>query len=57
MEQDATCEGKGSEALPERLKATETAILSCSANECSGAQPDKEKYLSRSSKGVITGAN
>ena len=53
MQQDATCEGKGFEALPERFKATETAVLSCLAKEYSGAQPDKQKYASRSSQGVI----
>jgi len=53
MLQDATCEGKGFEVLAERLKATETAILCCRAKEYSGALPDKQKYVSRSSRGVI----
>jgi hypothetical protein len=52
MQQDATCEGKGFEALAERLKATETAILSCRAKENSGAQCDDQKYVSSSSQGV-----
>jgi hypothetical protein len=53
MQQDETCEGKGFEALPGRLKATEIAKLSCRAKKWSGVQPVKERYLSRSSQGVI----